>query len=456
MPGLVVHIELLQDGIDLLALVGALGLVDVPLADLAVDEQRGVGIAAAIERSVQRAQAELGLGDHHVALLELSGKKVVELAHVDHRHRGRELAVEDDVDAVGRRVAAVRRIGHGDVARVFGAVAAVDHRHAVHLLEVALLDRFLDQLEIEDHGPVLLVGGHVGDVQPLFRVVAGGERVLALVVGVAVVQVAVHQHLPGDFHGLAIDGGEDGPEVAFRVIHLRAVVGQRHDVLAVGEDVTGLGVALRTQAVDAVGVGNLDDLVALHHVAAHARDAGVGLVVDEDVAPVIRAVGKRHVRVVRVAIGQHAAEALGELARGRGHALGHDLATFVGEAPAGGAVDVKDRNAHELAHRRHAQDADLAGLAARVEGIVVVELAGLDDAVLLALAFLAFLRVGGQRMRQLRGTGHHGARKRRAAQPLAATQPSGFLAFFISHHGSPRKNPCVHGCMPMDGCTEGW
>ncbi len=92
--GLVVHVQLLDDRIDLFALVGALGLVDVPLDHLAVDEQRGVGIAAAVERGVQRAQAKLRFGHDAVARLDLVGEQVVQLAHVDHRHGGRQLAVQ--------------------------------------------------------------------------------------------------------------------------------------------------------------------------------------------------------------------------------------------------------------------------------------------------------------------------------------------------------------------------
>ncbi len=48
MAGLIVHIELLNDRIDLLALVGAFGQLDVPLHDLTVEEQRRIGIAPAI------------------------------------------------------------------------------------------------------------------------------------------------------------------------------------------------------------------------------------------------------------------------------------------------------------------------------------------------------------------------------------------------------------------------
>ena len=158
---------------------------------------------------VQRAEAELRLGDDHVARLDLVVEQVVELAHVEHRHGRRQLAVGHDVDAVRRGVDAVRAVRDRDVARVRRAVAAVDHRHAVHLLEVALLDRLLDALDVEDDDPVLLVGRHLGQGDALLGVVAGREGVLALVVGVDVVEIAVDDHLPGDLHRVAVDRGED-------------------------------------------------------------------------------------------------------------------------------------------------------------------------------------------------------------------------------------------------------
>ena len=59
-------------------------------------------------------------------------------------------------------------------------------------------------------------------------------------------------------------------------------------------------------------------------------------------------------------------------------ALGQDLEALVGLPPAGGAVAVEHRDAHQLAHGGQADDADLAGLAAGEEHVVFVELARLD------------------------------------------------------------------------------
>ena len=78
--GLVVDVELLEDRVDLLALEGALGDVDVPLAHLAVEEQRRVGVALAVIGGVQRAETQLRLGDDDVARLDLVVEQIVELA----------------------------------------------------------------------------------------------------------------------------------------------------------------------------------------------------------------------------------------------------------------------------------------------------------------------------------------------------------------------------------------
>ena len=162
-------------------------------------------------------------------------------------------------------------------------------------------DRLLDAREVEDDDPVLVGRHHVGERDALLGVVAGGEAVLALVVGVDVVEVAVDLDLPGDLHRVAVHGREDRP-VLRRVVEDLAVVRERHAVLAVAEDIAGLGILLHPQAVDGVLVRELDDLVAAHDVEADAADAGVGLVVGVEVAAVVGAVGEGRVRVVQVAV----------------------------------------------------------------------------------------------------------------------------------------------------------
>ena len=106
--GLIMHVELLNNRVDFLAFVGLNRFVDIPFHHLAVDKQRGVGIAAAVECGVQRPQAQLRLGHHHIARLDFAGKQIIQLVHIEHGDGGRQFAVEHDVVAVGRGVAAVR------------------------------------------------------------------------------------------------------------------------------------------------------------------------------------------------------------------------------------------------------------------------------------------------------------------------------------------------------------
>ena len=76
--GLIVHIDLLNDRIDLLALEGTLCEIDVPFADLAVEEQRRVSIALAVIGRVQGSETKFRLRDHDVARLDLVVEQLVE------------------------------------------------------------------------------------------------------------------------------------------------------------------------------------------------------------------------------------------------------------------------------------------------------------------------------------------------------------------------------------------
>ena len=133
--------------------------------------------------------------------------------------------------------------------------------------------------------------------------------------------------------------------------------------LGVGEDVLGVGHLLQTQAVDGLDVGNSGDLVGLHDVEADPRHPGIGLVVDEQVLAVITTVGERGVGVVGVTVVE---------TRG----LAEDMPGLVGDAPAGGALGVEHRNAHQLAHGGDAQHPHFAGVAAAPEAVVFVEFTG--------------------------------------------------------------------------------
>ena len=255
-------------------------------------------------------------------------------------------------------------------------MGAVEDRDAVDFFEVAVFDAFFDALDVEDDNPVGFAGGHFADVQTFLGVIAGGEGVFALVVGIEVVEVAVHAHLPFDVHGVAVNGGEGGPVVFFRIGGIEdgfAVVRPRDDVLAVGKDVASFRVALRAQTVDGGNVRDFDHRVAFHYVAADTGHAGVRLVVDEDITTIVGAVGEGHVRVVQVTVHVDAALVFQEFFGLRQHFFAHDAAAFVGTAPTGGAAVVEDGDTHQLTHGRHAEDTQFAGLTAGVEDVVLVK-----------------------------------------------------------------------------------
>ncbi|MNL33358.1 hypothetical protein D3C87_1552650 [compost metagenome] len=116
--------------------------------------------------------------------------------------------------------------------------------------------------------------------------------------------------------------------------------------------------------MDALGVGDLQDGVGLHHVAAHARHARIGLVVHEEVATVIFAVGEGHMDVVQVAVVVNLLAVGGKLLlRLFTHRSLVDVDRFVGLAPAGGRATVEHRNPHQFAHRGNAENTHLARLA---------------------------------------------------------------------------------------------
>ena len=192
-----------------------------------------------------------------------------------------------------------------------------------------------------------------------------------MVIGVAVIEVAVHLHLPGDFHGFAVNSGVDRPPV-FRV-GLAVGFGDGDNVLAIGKHIAGFRIALRAQAVHARHIGNFHHFVGFHHIAADARHAVIRFILHIHIAAVISLVGKRHMRVVQIAVG-HAAHMviLQKFARFGGDVAVEDIQALVAAAPAGGAVHIKHGNAHQLAHRGHAQHAHFARLAARVKRIILV------------------------------------------------------------------------------------
>src|SRR5690606_28272707 len=91
-------------------------------------------------------------------------------------------------------------------------------------------------------------------------------------------------------------------------------------------------------------------------------ETGGGLVVDEDIPPVVGAILVREMHVVRVT----------------GDAVFEQLLGEVGAAPAGGGVPIEHGNALQLAHAGDADHADLAALSAAPEAIVFIQSTGRD------------------------------------------------------------------------------
>lgn|GEM_PF-4734890 len=184
------------------------------------------------------------------------------------------------------------------------------------------------------------------------------KRVLALVVRGGEVEVAFDLDLPLHFHRLTVDGRVRA-RVLRRIEHVPTVVGVRDAELGVAQDQASL-VPLREDAVGALGVGDVDDLVDFHGRDADPGQAAGHLVVHVDVAAVVGAVVVAQVNVVGVT----------------GHAAAEQVLAEVRGAPAGGALAVEDGDSLQLAHGRHAVDADFARLTAGPEAVVVVQLAG--------------------------------------------------------------------------------
>src|SRR5690554_7840074 len=76
---LIVNIQLLANVVHLFAVVMLDGIVNVPLTNLAVDKQGGVGVATTVEGGVQGPKAQLRLGYDGVTQLDLVVKQVIEL-----------------------------------------------------------------------------------------------------------------------------------------------------------------------------------------------------------------------------------------------------------------------------------------------------------------------------------------------------------------------------------------
>src|SRR5690606_7226339 len=113
-----------------------------------------------------------------------------------------------------------------------------------------------------------------------------------------------------------------------------------------------------------------------------------------------------------------------------------DALALVGNAPAGGGVDVEHRDAHQFAHRGDAQHADFTGVTARPEAVVFVQFAGCD--VHLVLGFLDGGSPGlAGHDRATEGSGRHGGAGHGAGAEEAATAQTAlhFLFVLLVAHG---------------------
>ena len=95
------------------------------------------------------------------------------------------------------------------------------------------------------------------------------KGILALIIGVGIVEIAIDEHLPGDFHLVAVDGGEHRP-VIFRIVEDGAFVRNRDDVFAIGEDIAGARIFLRTQPVN-VGCVGISMILSVLKISSRMR-----------------------------------------------------------------------------------------------------------------------------------------------------------------------------------------
>ncbi len=227
----------------------------------------------------------------------------------------------------------MRRVRNRDVTRVLRSFASIEHTNPIENLSIAGSNAFLNALNVEDDAMIAFGRRHFGKVHAHLGIIAARKRVLPLIVSIDVVQVARDNNLPRDFHRVAVNGRENVHVLAGIVKDL-PVVDEGRLVLAVGKHVPCSRILLWSQAVDVLCIWYFDDLIALHDVAANARDTGVRLVVHEKITTVVCAVGERHVRVMKIAVGVGLETVRGEVGLGVGHkTLRQDLQALVRPAP---------------------------------------------------------------------------------------------------------------------------
>ena len=120
MTRLILHIDLVEDWIDLFTVEGLNGLFDIPLHHLAVEEERGIDVAVAVKGVVQRAKAQFRLGDDGLANTKDDGFNSVQEAI---SKTGMDPALADKISVSDRRF--VRVVSIGENHRVRSGVWAV-------------------------------------------------------------------------------------------------------------------------------------------------------------------------------------------------------------------------------------------------------------------------------------------------------------------------------------------
>ena len=118
---------------------------------------------------MQGPETQFRLGNHGVTQLDLVVEQIVQLVDGNNGRGRRQLAVGNEVLAVGRRIQAVRVLGNRNVTGYLGLTATVHYRHlgVAQGLVVAGFDGSFDALNIEHHYPVAVVTHGAGQVDCL-------------------------------------------------------------------------------------------------------------------------------------------------------------------------------------------------------------------------------------------------------------------------------------------------
>src|SRR5690554_6313225 len=385
---LVVDIQLLADVVHFFAVVVLDGIGNVPLTYLAVDKQRGVGVATTVEGGVQGPKSQLWLRHNGVTQLNFIVKQIVQLIDSDNRSRRRQLAVGNEVLTIRGGVQTVRVLRNRNVTGELGLTTTINNRNfgVANCLELTGFNSGRNALDVEHNRPVAVVAHSTRQIQRTLGVVTGRSSVLAGVVSVGVVQAAVYQHLPGYFHSFRINRAEHGVAV-FQAV-FTAIVRLWNHKLGVAENIVCARHFLQTQTVDCLNVWHVRNLIRLHDIQTNTRYTSVGLIVDEQVLAIITAIFHGDVRVVAVAVQVLLVAA-------------ENLFTLVGNTPTSSRIHVEYRNPHQFAHGRHAQNTYFTLVTTAPETVVFVQFAGLDVNLV-----LGFLGGSGKRF-----TGHDGCAK---------------------------------------------